>query len=130
MGNDPGFSDVDDRLRRLSELGDQLEAFGRAVDFEIFHSDLDAALGYRLGPQGGRPPIDHVLMFKILVIQAANTLSYERIELMIHDRLSFIRFLGLGLLTGCRMRARSGCSEKSSPGPAPSKVFSSASTPR
>jgi len=97
MGNDPGFFDVDDRLRRLSDLGDQLEAFGRAVDFEIFRSDLDATLGYRSGPQGGRPPFDPVLMFKILVIQAANTLSDERTEFLINDRLSFMRFLGLGL---------------------------------
>ena len=58
MGSEPGLFDVDDRLRRLSDLGDQLVAFGRVVDFEIFRSDLDAALGYRSGPQGGRPPFD------------------------------------------------------------------------
>ena len=36
MQGEPGFFDVDDRLRRLSDLGDQLEAFRGAVDFEIF----------------------------------------------------------------------------------------------
>ena len=97
MGSEPGFFDVDDRLRRLSDLGDQLEAFGRAVDFELFRADLDGALGYRSGPQGGRPPFDPVMMFKVLVIQAANTLSDERTEFLINDRLSFMRFLGLGL---------------------------------
>ena len=97
MRGEPGFFDVDDRLRRLSDLGDQLEAFGRAVDFEIFRAALEAALGYRRGPQGGRPPFDPVLMFKILVIQAANNLSDERTEFLINDRLSFMRFLGLGL---------------------------------
>jgi IS5 family transposase len=97
MRGEPGFFDVDDRLRRLSDLGDQLEAFGRAVDFEIFRADLDAALGYRSGPQGGRPPFDPVMMFKVLVIQAANNLSDERTEFLINDRLSFMRFLGLGL---------------------------------
>jgi len=97
MRGEPGFFDVDDRLRRLSDLGDQLEAFGRAVDFEIFRADLDAALGYRSGPQGGRPPFDPVMMFKALVIQAANNLSDERTEFLINDRLSFMRFLGLGL---------------------------------
>lgn len=30
----PGFFEVDERLARLSDLGDQLEAFSRAVDFE------------------------------------------------------------------------------------------------
>jgi IS5 family transposase len=97
MGSEPGFFDVDDRLRRLSDLGDQLEAFRGAVDFEIFRADLETALGYRSGPQGGRPPFDPVMMFKVLVIQAANTLSDERTEFLINDRLSFMRFLGLGL---------------------------------
>jgi IS5 family transposase len=36
-------------------------------------------------------------MFKILVIQATNNLSDERAEFLINDRLSFMRFLGLGL---------------------------------
>jgi IS5 family transposase len=36
-------------------------------------------------------------MFKILVIQAINNLSDERAEFLINDRLSFMRFLGLGL---------------------------------
>jgi IS5 family transposase len=37
------------------------------------------------------------MMFKILVIQAANNLSDERAEFLINDRLSFMRFLGLDL---------------------------------
>jgi IS5 family transposase len=37
------------------------------------------------------------MMFKILVIQAHNTLSDERTEFLINDRLSFMRFLGLAL---------------------------------
>lgn len=92
-----GFFDVDDRLARLSGLGDQLEGFSRAVDFEMFRTDLVSALGYGDGAQGGRPPFDPVMMFKILVILAANSLSDERAEFLINDRLSFMRFLGLGL---------------------------------
>ena len=42
------------------------------------------------------------MMFKILVIQAANNLSDERTEFLINDRLSFMRFLGLGLPSGFR----------------------------
>jgi len=38
MRGQPGFFDVDERLKRLSGLGDQLEAFSRAVDFEIFRA--------------------------------------------------------------------------------------------
>ena len=75
MGAQPGFFDVDHRMKRLSDLGDQFEAFGSAVDFEIFRGDLVLALAYSENGQGGRPPFDPVMMFKILVIQAANNLS-------------------------------------------------------
>jgi IS5 family transposase len=97
MGKAPGLFDFDDRLKRLSDLGDQLEAFGKAVDFEMFRADLVRALDYSDGARGGRPPFDPVLMFKVLVIQAANNLSDERAEYLINDRLSFMRFLGLDL---------------------------------
>jgi len=97
MGRQPGLFDVDERLKRLSDLGDELLGFAGAVDFEIFRAELVVALGYSDGSQGGRPPFDPVMMFKILVIQAANNLSDERAEFLINDRLSFMRFLGLGL---------------------------------
>jgi transposase, IS5 family len=97
MGGQPGFFDVEERLKRLSDLGDQREAFTRAVDYEQFRPSLDAGLAYADGTKGGRPPLDPVMMFKVLVIQAANGLSDERAEYLINDRLSFMRFLGLGL---------------------------------
>jgi len=96
MRGQPGFFDVEERLQRLSSLGDHLEAFAAAVDFEMFRSDLVAALGYSEGPLG-RPPIDPVMMFKILVIAAMDNLSDERAEFLINDRMSFMRFLGLSL---------------------------------
>jgi transposase, IS5 family len=36
MKEQVGFFDVDERLRRLTDLGDQLEAYAATVDFEIF----------------------------------------------------------------------------------------------
>ena len=36
-------------------------------------------------------------MFKVLILQAMHSLSDERTEFLIRDRLSFMRFLGLGL---------------------------------
>ena len=75
MRGQPGFFDIDDRLKRLSDLGDQLETFRSAVDFEAFRPELNAALSYTDRTEGGRPPFDPVLMFKILVIQATNNLS-------------------------------------------------------
>jgi Transposase domain (DUF772) len=62
------------------------------VDFELFRPELNAVLSYTERTEGGRPPFDPVLMFKILVIQATNNLSDERAEFLINDRLSFMRF--------------------------------------
>ena len=64
-----GNPSMTSRLKRLSDLGDQLEAFEAAVKFEAFRPELNAALTYSDGTQGGRPPFDPVMMFKILVIQ-------------------------------------------------------------
>src|ERR1700745_573381 len=97
MRGQPGFFDIDDRLKRLSDLGDQLETFRSAVDLEAFRPELNAPLSYTDRTEGGRPPFDPGLMFKILVIQATNNLSDERAEFLINDRLSFMRSLGLGL---------------------------------
>lgn len=78
MQGQPGFFDVDERLQRLSDLGDQLLAFAKVVDFEVFRPTLAQALTYSDGTQGGRPPFDPVMMFKVLMIQADNNLSDER----------------------------------------------------
>lgn len=97
MMKQSGLFDVEERLARLSGLGDQLEEFSRTVDFEVFRTELDKALAYADGSKGGRPPFDSVLMFKILMIQTLSSLSDERTEYLINNRLSFMRFLGLGL---------------------------------
>lgn len=43
MKGQVSFFDVDERLQRLSDLSDQLEAYAATVDFEIFRSPLEAA---------------------------------------------------------------------------------------
>ena len=40
--------DVEERLARLSGLGDQLDAFSRTVDFEVFRPDLEMSLTWRV----------------------------------------------------------------------------------
>jgi IS5 family transposase len=67
------------------------------VDFERFRPELERAVPRSDGSKGGRPAFDHVLMFKVLLLQAMHALSDERAEYLIKDRLSFMRFLGLGL---------------------------------
>ena len=45
----------------------------------------------------GRKPWDKVLMFKVLVLQTLYNFADDSVEYLIRDRLSFMRFLGLGL---------------------------------
>ncbi len=91
------FFDVDERLKDISAKGDDLERLNQIVDFEVFRADLEHAAPRSDRSKGGRPPYDHILMFKVLILQASHSLSDERTEYLIKDRLSFMRFLGLTL---------------------------------
>jgi transposase, IS5 family len=117
MAGQAGFFDVEERLAGLSRKGDELERLSAVVDFELFRPELEAAVPRADRLRGGRPPFDHVLMFKVLVLQTQNHLSDERTEFYLRDRLTppgppgpgpcrigssaccarWIRFLGLGL---------------------------------
>ena len=92
-----GFFDVSAHLKRLSAAGDPLEEMVRVIDFEAFRPILDEALAYSDGARGGRPPYDPVAMFKVLILAAQHTVSDARMEFLIRDRLSWLRFLGFGL---------------------------------
>ena len=78
MRGQGGFFDVDDRLKELSAKGDDLERLNAIVDFEVFRPGLARAVPRSDGSKGGRPAFDHVLMFKVLILQAAHGLSDER----------------------------------------------------
>ena len=96
MAGQRGFWDVEYRLQELSKQGDPLEKLSRTVDFELFRPTLRLALQRRHPGKGGRPPFDAVLKFKMLVLQAMHGLSLEQTEFLVRDRLSWMRFCGLG----------------------------------
>jgi transposase, IS5 family len=97
MRGQAGFWDVDDRYALLSEAGDPLLKLNEVVAWGVFRKPLAKVLKRSDGAKGGRPPFDSVMMFKILVLQALYDLSDDQAEFVINDRLSFMRFLGLGL---------------------------------
>ena len=86
----------ENRELRLNEMGNPLEVLSQYVDFEIFRPTLESALftGERKS-NAGRPPIDCVLMFKVLFLQRYYGLSDHQIEYQIVDRTSFRKFLGI-----------------------------------
>jgi IS5 family transposase len=86
-----------EHLEALSKHGDPLEVLAATVDFEHFRGWLVDGLGYGERSKGGRPPFDPVSMFKALILQAQHNLSDARMEFMIRDRLSWMRFLNFDL---------------------------------
>ncbi len=95
MAAQRGFFDLDERYAALSKAGDPLERLSAVIDFALFRPDLDAALKRSDRAQGGRPPMDAVMMFKALIVQTLYGLSDEQTEFQIMDRRTFGRFLGL-----------------------------------
>jgi IS5 family transposase len=95
-----GFFDAGKRLEALSAKGDPLEAIDRLVPWESFRGEIEAVV---LTPDelkksgAGRKPLDAILLFRMLVLQALNNLSDEQVEYQVRDRLSFSRFLGLAI---------------------------------
>lgn len=84
------------QLERLSKLGDSLERL-KIIDFESFRPTLTDGLKKERKSRAGRPSFDHVMMFKVLVLQRLFNLSDKQTEYQITDRMSFQRFLGLSL---------------------------------
>lgn len=75
---------------RAGAVGDVPRSVARGV------GGLRTQAAERKSP-AGRKPWDEVLIFEALVVQALYTLSDEQMQYQVRDRLSFMRFLGLGL---------------------------------
>lgn len=95
-----GFFDADKRLAALSKQGDPLEAIARLVPWEEFRAEIEAVVltaDADKKSSAGRKPIDALVMFRMLVVQWLYNLSDAQAEYQARDRLSFTRFLALGI---------------------------------
>ena len=95
-----GFFDLSDRYASLDAKRDPLVEIDAVVPWEEFRPALERVWRKPEGERksrAGRKPMDAVLMFKTLVLSALYNLSDDQIEYQVRDRLSFMRFLGLGL---------------------------------
>ena len=98
-----GFFDADRRLAAISVKGDPLEMIAGVVPFESFRAEIEAAVLTPANEKKRPPatkPIDVMVMFRMLVLQSLYNLSDEQVEYQVRDRLSFTRFLGLGIEDG------------------------------
>ena len=74
------FFAEEDRLSKLSQLGDQLEKLNSVMDWGIFESSLKGVFAKESKGAGGRPPYDYVMMFKILILQRIYNISDDQTE--------------------------------------------------
>src|SRR3984893_2427641 len=98
-----GFFDADRRLAAITAKGDPLEMIARVVPFESFRAEIEAAVLTPVSEKksnAGRKQIDVMVMYRMLVLQSLYNLSDEQVEYQVRDRLSFTRFLGLGIEDG------------------------------
>lgn len=92
-----GLFDWQTRFEQLDNGGDPLVKLNEVMHWELFRNTLEAVRDKDRKSNAGRKPFDVILMFKILILQSLYNLSDDQLEFQIRDRLSFMRFLGLGL---------------------------------
>lgn len=95
-----GFFDVDRRLEAISAKGDPLETIKTTVPWEEFRGSIEAVTETKPEDRkstAGRKGYDTILKFRMVVLAALYNLSDEQLEVQVRDRLSFMRFLDLGL---------------------------------
>ena len=95
-----GLFDVETRYAKLDAKGDPLVTLNTLVPWGDFRPRLEAVLRRPSADRksrAGRKPWDAVVMFEAIVLSALCNLSDEQLEQQLRDRLSFMRFLGLGL---------------------------------
>ena len=92
------FFGIENLHAQLSKLGDPLEILTKSIPWNSFRPALALArLRADRKSNAGRKPYDDILMFKVLVLQALYNLSDDQTEYQIKDRLSFRRFLNVGM---------------------------------
>ena len=95
-----GFFDLGNRYSGLDAKNEPLLKIDEVVPWEDLRARLEAVwrrADKARKSRAGRKPWDAIVMFKTILLCALYNLSDDQVEHQIRDRLSFMRFLGLGL---------------------------------
>lgn len=92
-----GFWDFSERHQKLASQKGFLVGIDELVPWEVFQPILEQVHDKPRKSKAGRKPIDVIVMFKLLVLQQMYNISDDELEYQVNDRLSFMRFLHLGL---------------------------------
>lgn len=83
------------RVGQIDHLGNSLAGIAAGIDFQVLSRALDETAARDLSTKGGRPPYPTGTRVRMLVLKRLNSLSDERMEFLLRDRLSYQRFRGL-----------------------------------
>ena len=92
-----GFWDFETRHQKLETKKELLICLDEMIPWDEFRPLLESVYAKPRKSKAGRPPIDVIVMFKLLILQQLYTISDDELEYQVNDRLSFMRFLHLGL---------------------------------
>ena len=82
-----------EEYRKVKKLGDRLAEVDSLINWEEFRPIIGNM--YKNNTEkGGRPNIDEIVMFKLLVLQQWHGLSDPELERQVTDRISFRKFIG------------------------------------
>jgi IS5 family transposase len=90
-------ADIDKRYQKLAQKKDFLIRLNKLIPWEEFRPVLNQVREKPRKSNAGRPPLDVILLFKLLVLQKLFNISDEELEYQVIDRFSFMEFLGLSL---------------------------------
>jgi len=92
-----GKEKIEQRQSKLEQKKDLLVRLGEVIEWEAFRSSLERVHEKPRKSKAGRKTHDVVLMFKMLILQQLYNISDDELEYQVNDRLSFMRFLELGI---------------------------------
>lgn len=92
-----GFWNLEERYAKLAAKKDLLIHLNQIVPWQEFRPILQRVHEKPRKSEAGRKPHDVMVMFKLLILQKLYNLSDEELEYQVNDRLSFMRFLALGI---------------------------------
>ncbi|KGF72252.1 hypothetical protein DO97_10875, partial [Neosynechococcus sphagnicola sy1] len=99
--------DLEQRYEILAQKQDILIRLDSIIPWQEFRPILEQIHDKPRKSNAGRKPTDVLLLFKMLILQQLYNISDESLEYQINDRLSFMRFLHLGIeerVPGCHNR--------------------------
>ena len=97
------FTDDEKILSKLTEKGNPLERLDAVMDWQLFLpllSELFSRKNKVIG-RGGRPHLDYLMMFKVLLLQRLHNLSDDAMEYQLRSE---ERRVGKECVSTCRSR--------------------------